>query len=66
MQKLSLTLDDLRVESFELLPDAGARERTVLAFGKEKDADAHSVPATCTPTCPETCQRTFLPNPCAC
>ena len=60
MQKLSLDLGDLLVESFEPLSDAMVRQRTVRAYMEGYSPDGLSCGGTCDRTCGETCKK-----PCA-
>ena len=79
MKKLALRMDDLRVESFDPLPYAGAPERTVdgyqaIGSGAKQppscDGSCESCPVTCpvgcTETCGETCGRTCETCPRTC
>lgn len=79
MKKLALRLNDLRVESFDPLPDAGASERTVDGYqaiesGAKQppscEGSCESCPVSCPVTCPvdctETCRETCVTCPETC
>ena len=62
MNKLSLRLDDLQVESFEPLPPSTARGGTVLGHKGTQDDTCRSCIETCEATCRETCDESCRPT----
>lgn len=77
MKKLALRLDDLRVESFDLLPDAGAPARTVAGYRAVQTDEECAIQSgvknppscggSCLKTCGHSCQGTCgltCPDPC--
>jgi hypothetical protein len=78
MKKLSLHLDHLHVETFELLPAAGRRAGTVLGRGETDQGETGPTCGdqqtcfpptclgmqTCNQTCPQTCLNSCDGNTC--